>query len=34
MYDDSILASGGEDCLVKLWDTNMHAVYKTLIARS
>lgn len=34
MYDESILASGGEDCLVKLWDTNMNAVFKTLIAHS
>ncbi len=34
MYDDSVLASGGEDCLVKLWDTNQHAVFKTLIAHS
>jgi len=22
MYEQGILASGGEDCLVKLWDTN------------
>ena len=41
MYDDSVLASGGEDCLVKLWDTNQALqkekgcnAFKTLIAHS
>ena len=34
MYEQGILASGGEDCLVKLWDTNQHSVFKTLIAHS
>ena len=34
MYDESILASGSQDCLVKLWDTNKHTVIKTLIAHS
>ena len=34
MYEEGVLASGGEDCLIKLWDINMGESFKTLIAHS